>query len=79
MGALSEADHNWFIERMEEGASVEQMELVEEDLGHLKQLYTSYRNGLKQLHQIAQKYETTRRNIKVKLRLQQKAARQENL
>jgi hypothetical protein len=75
MGALSNTEHKYFIGRMEEDASTEQLELVSEDLRHLKQLYASYRAGLRQLHQITGEYETTRRNIKVKLRLQRKAAR----
>jgi len=75
MGALSKAEHNGFIGRMERGASPEQQELVKEDLGRLKQLYARYRAGLKQLHQITGEYETTRRRIRSKLRLQQRAAR----
>ncbi len=60
---------------MEEQASIEQLELVEEDLEHLKQLYASYQAGLKKLHQITGEYKKKRQNIKEKLRLQRRAAK----
>lgn len=76
MAAISESQHRWFIRRMEERASPEQQQLVEEDLAQLRQLYQDYHSQLYQLHHLAEEYETTRQNIRLKLRHQYQVSRQ---
>ena len=77
MGAISKTDHLWFIERLEQHASPEQQELVQDDLDRLKQLYLSYSDELDQLRQITESYTETRQNIRTKLRSQQETARKQ--
>jgi hypothetical protein len=76
MAAISETQHRWFIQRMELRTSPEQQQLVEEDLDQLRQLYRDYHSRLYQLRHLAEKYEVTRQNIKLKLRQQHQASRQ---
>ena len=77
MAGISEADHRWFMDRMKEQASAEQRKLVKEELYQLEQLYADYHSGLEQLHQLADDYKATCRNIKLKLRRQQSEKRKD--
>ncbi|MGV8092087.1 MAG: hypothetical protein AB2L24_09520 [Mangrovibacterium sp.] len=77
MAAISETQHRWFIQRMELYISPEQQELVQEDLEQLLQLYRDYHSRLCQLRQLGKEYETTRQNIKMKLRRQHLTTRQD--
>jgi len=76
MTAISEAGHNWFMQRLEANAGPGQQELVQADLELLQQIYNDYRSQLKRLRRLAEEYDNTRQNIRLKLRAQQKAARQ---
>ncbi|MGV8094897.1 MAG: hypothetical protein AB2L24_23845 [Mangrovibacterium sp.] len=61
---------------MEERASPEQQQLIEEDLDQFRQLYRDYHSRLYQLRHLAEEYETMRQNIRLKLRQQHQATRQ---
>jgi predicted patatin/cPLA2 family phospholipase len=76
MAAISETQHRWFIQRMELLTSPDKQELIQEDLDQLRQLYRDYHSMLHQLRQLAEEYETTRQNIRLKLRQQQQVTRQ---
>ncbi len=73
---IGKAEHTRFIQRMELHASSEQQELIQDDLDHLRQLYRDYHSMLYQLRHLAEEYEATRQNIKMKLRHQHQASRQ---
>jgi hypothetical protein len=76
MAGISEAGHRWFMARMREQASAEQRRLVKEELKQLRRLYADYHSGLAELHRLADAYRVTLRDIRLKLRRQQRERRQ---